>query len=65
MTHLAVGEERRTHQLVGQELAKAFTAALPIDMAQSFMRRSFLTYLDDEDQETTELIRIDQDPDTE
>ena len=62
MTHLADGEERRTHQLVGQELAKAFTAALPPDMAQSFMRRSFLTYLDDDDQHTTEVIETANEP---
>lgn len=47
MTHLTTGEEQRTHRLVGQELAKAFTAGLPEDIAEHFMRRPFLTYLDE------------------
>jgi hypothetical protein len=67
MTHLCTGEEQRTHQLVGQELAKAFTAGLPPEMSQSFMRRGFLTYLDeaaedhDLDNATTEINEIPND----
>jgi tetratricopeptide (TPR) repeat protein len=63
MTHLTEGEEQRTHRLVGQELAKAFTAALPEDIAQCFMRRAFLTYLDDppEEIEVGATTEVDED----
>lgn len=47
LAQLTDGEEKRTHQAVGQELARDFTAGLSADMARSFARRPFLKHLDD------------------
>ena len=48
MARLTDGDERHTHRSVGQTLAREFTGALSPEMAQAFMRRPFLTYLDEE-----------------
>jgi tetratricopeptide (TPR) repeat protein len=51
MAHLTEGEEADTHRAVGQELARDFTGALSPEMARAFMRRPFLKYLDEPEEE--------------
>ncbi|MFT4623254.1 MAG: hypothetical protein ACI8PZ_001910 [Myxococcota bacterium] len=46
MAHLTTGEERDTHQTVGRELARDFTAVLTADMVKAFHRRPFLRFLE-------------------
>ena len=46
LAYLTTGEERQTHQNVGRELARDFTAVLASDMVKAFHRRPFLRHFD-------------------
>ncbi|MFK7929060.1 MAG: protein kinase [Myxococcota bacterium] len=54
LAHLSTDEEQATHQSVGRDLVRDFTAGLPTHLQDSFLNRPFIAYL------AMELDKLDE-----